>query len=245
MRKIEKFRVRLFWEKMISGNHFPPNPHVWLQRKMKYSGNSLPVDRNLRLWPGNEFTLSFSLQFIFGSRKTQREREKERKESPKQRPTQRKREKECRESERKNAPSDPANEWEKEWELRSSHRHRSTSRRSHRVQPDDHRAKRRRPTVSESLNSHRSRPMHPIQLSQSITGPATPITEPNTDSRWVFRNRLTVHTLTSPPTHIHPIHTLTSPVQPILPIRSLHYIYIFIFIYLYKYLYIYLIFFIY
>ena len=62
---------------MISGNHFPPNPHVWLQQKMKFSRNSLPVDRNLRLWPGNEFTLSFSLQFIFGSRKTQREREKE------------------------------------------------------------------------------------------------------------------------------------------------------------------------
>ena len=23
-------RVRLFWVKMISGNHFFPNPHVWL-----------------------------------------------------------------------------------------------------------------------------------------------------------------------------------------------------------------------
>ena len=43
------FRVRLFWVKMILGNHFPPNPHVWLQRKMKFFGNSLPVDRNLRL----------------------------------------------------------------------------------------------------------------------------------------------------------------------------------------------------
>ena len=72
------FRVRLFWVKMILGNHFPPNPHVWLQRKMKFFGNSLPVDRNLRLWLGNEFTLSFSLQFIFGKR--EREREGERKE---------------------------------------------------------------------------------------------------------------------------------------------------------------------
>ena len=62
-------RVRLFWVKMISGNHFHPNPHVWLQRKIQFSGNQLPVDQNLRLWPGNEFTLSFSLQFISGSRK--------------------------------------------------------------------------------------------------------------------------------------------------------------------------------
>ena len=74
------FRVRLFWMKMISGNHFPPNPHVWLQRKMKFSGNSLPVDRNLRLWPGNEFTLSFSLQFISGKREREREREREKRE---------------------------------------------------------------------------------------------------------------------------------------------------------------------
>ena len=74
------FRVRLFWVKMILGNHFPPNPHVWLQRKMKFFGNSLPVDRNLRLWLGNEFTLSFSLQFISGKR--ERERGREKKESP-------------------------------------------------------------------------------------------------------------------------------------------------------------------
>ena len=167
-------------------------------------------------------------------------------ERARERTTQREREKECRESERKNnterartrthpptqptserknqssdpatESSDLANEWEKERELWSSHRHRSTSCRSRRAQLDNHRAKRCRPTVSESSNSHRSRPTHPIQLSQSITGPATPITEPNTDSRWVFRNWLTVH-------------TLTSPVQPILPIRSLHYIYIYIFIY--------------
>ena len=62
--------VLLFWVKMILGNHFHPNPHVWLQRKIQFSENHLPVDQNLRLWPGNEFTLSFSLQFISGSRKT-------------------------------------------------------------------------------------------------------------------------------------------------------------------------------
>ena len=42
-------RVRLFWVKMISGNYFPPNPHVWLQRKMKFFGNSFPVDQYLLL----------------------------------------------------------------------------------------------------------------------------------------------------------------------------------------------------
>ena len=92
---------------------------------------------------------------------------------------------------------------------------RSTSRRWRRVQPDDHRPDER-----------------PIQLSQSITGPATPITEPNTLSRWVFRHRFTVHTLTSPLTHTCPIHTLTSPV------RSLHYIYIYIYIFIYFFLFI-------
>ena len=27
-----ELRVRLFWVKMISGNHFPPNPGVWQRR---------------------------------------------------------------------------------------------------------------------------------------------------------------------------------------------------------------------
>ena len=31
-------RVRLFWVKMISGNHFHPFPHVWLSRKISFSG---------------------------------------------------------------------------------------------------------------------------------------------------------------------------------------------------------------
>ena len=73
-----QFRVCLFWVKMISGNHFPPNPHVWLQGKMKFSGNSFPVDQYLLLWPGLHFTLLFSVQIISGKR----ERERERRESP-------------------------------------------------------------------------------------------------------------------------------------------------------------------
>ena len=30
-------RVRLFWVKMISGNHFHPFPHVRLSRKISFS----------------------------------------------------------------------------------------------------------------------------------------------------------------------------------------------------------------
>ena len=60
---------------MISGNHFPPNPHVWLQRKMKFSRNSFPVD---------EYLLFYTL--IFGSnhfqKEREREKERERRESP-------------------------------------------------------------------------------------------------------------------------------------------------------------------
>ena len=61
-----------------SGNHFPPNPHVWLSRKMIFSGKWLPVDQYFHLWPGNDFSPSFSLQIISGKR----ERERERRESP-------------------------------------------------------------------------------------------------------------------------------------------------------------------
>ena len=74
------FRVRLFWVKMISGNHFHPFPHVWLQRKIQFSGNCIPADQNLRLWLGNEFTLSFSLQFISGKREREREKREPRSE---------------------------------------------------------------------------------------------------------------------------------------------------------------------
>ena len=42
-------RLCLFWVEITSGNHFPPNPHVWLQRKMKFSRNSFPVDQYLLL----------------------------------------------------------------------------------------------------------------------------------------------------------------------------------------------------
>ena len=101
-------RVRLFWMKMISGNHFHPFLHVWLQWKIQFSGNCIPVDQNLRLWPGNEFTLPFSLQFISGKRERERERERKEKREPR--------------SER---------EWEKR-ELRSE----STDRRSRRSSDD-------------------------------------------------------------------------------------------------------------
>ena len=83
-----QFRVCLFWVKMISGNHFPPNPHVWLQGKMKFSGNSFPVDQYLLLWPGLHFTLLFSVQIISGKR------ERERRESPDRRERERERERE-------------------------------------------------------------------------------------------------------------------------------------------------------
>ena len=69
-----------FGWKMISGNHFPPNPHVWLQRKMKFSENSFPVDQYLLLWPENDFTLSFSLQIISGKREREREKREPRSE---------------------------------------------------------------------------------------------------------------------------------------------------------------------
>ena len=76
-------RVRLFWVKMISGNHFHPFPHVWLQRKIQYFGNCIPVNQNLPLWPGNEFTLSFSLQFISRSLSTHNNTERKREEKHK------------------------------------------------------------------------------------------------------------------------------------------------------------------
>ena len=235
MRKIEKFRVRLFWEKMISGNHFPPNPRVWQQWKMKFSGKSLLVDRNLLLWPGNDFTLSFSLQIISRSRKTQREREKERK-------TQREREKE----QHTKRASKTQREREKERELRSSHRHRSTSRRSRRAQLDDHRAKRRKPTVSESSNSHRSNPTHPIQLSQSIT--VQPLRSPSqtqTHSEFSETDSPSTHSPHLWSTHLtSPTHPLDPPPDSISALYIYMYIYIlfYLYIYLYKYLYNYILF---
>ena len=78
-----RLRLHLFWVKMISGNHFHPFPHVWLQRKIQFSGNCIPVDQNLPLWPGNEFTFSFSLQFISGSLSTHSNTERKREEKHK------------------------------------------------------------------------------------------------------------------------------------------------------------------
>ena len=64
----------MFWVKMILGNHFPPNPHVWLQRKMKFSRNSFPVDQYLLL-------LHFYFRFkSFPEREREREREREKRE---------------------------------------------------------------------------------------------------------------------------------------------------------------------
>ena len=196
---------------MISGNHFHHFLHVWLQRKIQFSGNCIPVDQNLPLWPGNEFTLSFSLQFISRSLSTHSNTERKREEKHKTNAH----------IERTRAPilnpatetSDPQTQTsdpqtqssEPKTQLPKTHKNpllRSTSCRWRRVQLDDHCPDQR-----------------PIQLSQSITGPATPITEPNTLSRWVFRHRFTVHTLTS-------------------SVRSLH-LYIYIYIYLYIYIFIY------
>ena len=82
----DQFRVRLFWVKMISGNHFHPFPYVWLSRKISFSGKWLPVDQFFHLWPGNQLLPSFSLQMTSGKREREREekaqiRERERRES--------------------------------------------------------------------------------------------------------------------------------------------------------------------
>ena len=64
--------------KMILGNHFHPFPHVWLSRKIIFSGKWLSVDQYFHLWPGNNFLPSFSLQSISGKRERERERARER-----------------------------------------------------------------------------------------------------------------------------------------------------------------------
>ena len=63
-----------------SGNHFPPNPHVWLQRKISFSRNSFPVDQYLLFDP--EIILHSYFQFkSFPEKERERERERERRES--------------------------------------------------------------------------------------------------------------------------------------------------------------------
>ena len=76
----ESLWVRLFWVKMISGNHFHPFPHVWLLRKISFTRKWLPVDQYFHLWPGNQFLPSFSLQITSGKREREREREREKRE---------------------------------------------------------------------------------------------------------------------------------------------------------------------
>ena len=73
-------RVRLFWVKMISGNHFHPFPHVWLSRKMIFSEKWLPVDQYFHLWPENHFLPSFSLQLTSEKREWEREKREPRSE---------------------------------------------------------------------------------------------------------------------------------------------------------------------
>ena len=185
--------MRLFWVKMISGNHFPTNPHVWQQRKMKFSENSLPVDRNLRLWPRNDFTLSFSLQIISGSRKTQREREKE----------------QHRESERKNAERarerTTQREQEPEHTLRPSQRVRERTKaliqppRAPIQQTSERKNKSSDPATDIDL-PHASH----AELSQTITAPNA------VDPRWV---RAQTHT--DPDQRTRSSSTSWSPVQPL------------------------------
>ena len=49
------FRVRLFWVKMISGNHFHHFPHVWLSRKISFSVTAKHTENG-----ENDFLKSFS-----------------------------------------------------------------------------------------------------------------------------------------------------------------------------------------
>ena len=189
-------RVRLFWVKMISGNHFHPFPHVWLQRKIQYFRNCIPVNQNLPLWPGNEFTLSFSLQFISGSLSTHSNTERKREEKHKTNAH----------TERTRAPilklftetSDP-----------------QTHTSDPQTQSSDPRTQTSDPWTPDPAQPNAHRSSHFGHRAKHF-------------SRWVFRHRFIVHTLTSPPTHTCPIHTLTSPV------RSLHlYIYIFTYLFIY------------
>ena len=221
---------------MISGNHFHPNSHVWLQRKIQFSGNHLPVDQNLRLWPENEFTLSFSLQFISGSRKTHSNTERKNAEKHKTHSN----------TEwargRTGAPihfpatessdpaietSDPATESSKPKTHSNTERVRERTHCSDLPHAGDVEFSQ---TITAQTNartsSHRSRP---------TPDPAQPVDHRSSHSDHrakhrltvSFRNRFTVHTLTSPSTHTRPIHALTSPV------RSLHFIYIYIYLFIY------------
>jgi len=71
------FRVRLFGGKWFQEIIFP------LTRVFGSYGKSFPVDQNLLLWLGNDFTLSFPLQIISGSRAKERESERKKESSAK------------------------------------------------------------------------------------------------------------------------------------------------------------------
>ena len=98
-------RVRLFWVKIILGNHFPPNPHVWLQRKMKFSRNSFPVD---------QYLLLLHSYFRF---KSFPERERERKREREERAQIEEREREKRESKRRRESDKKKKKWKKKREM--------------------------------------------------------------------------------------------------------------------------------
>ena len=274
---------------MISGNHFHPFPRVWLQRKILFSGNWIPVDRDLLLWPGNEFTFWFSLQFISGSHLNAQQHRYVRSEIENQRthsntgsilaqqhievdkklrsklpvlrpspiltrwapiqaqrsdPRTRKNELRPRiqcsdplRSTNQRAPthahrSDPRTIHEPE---RTSLRSTNDPRTRDNIAPIHSDPRTRAPTHEPALWStkNRSDPRTTVRSTKELRSSSakrTPVQHfghrPNHLSRWVFRHRFTVHTLTSPPTHTCPIHTLTSPV------RSLH-LFIYLFIYFY------------
>ena len=248
---------------MILGNHFSPNPHVWQQQKISFSGNSLPVDRNLRLWPGNDFTLSFSLQIISGSRKTQREREKERRESERKNNTKRVRERTQREqekeqhteSENQNTPSDLANEWEKEPTLWSNHRELRSSQRARErtrapiqpptpiyLTPVTSSSARRSPRQTPQTHGEWELKLTPIQT--NAPDPAQPVNHRSSHSDHRAKHRLTVsfpepvhrpHThLTSDPHTSDPHTHLTGPAHPPdPPLDPISALYIYICIYLF------------
>ena len=192
---------------------------------MKFSGKSLPVDRNLLLWPGNDFTLSFSLQIISGSCKTQREQEKKRKtQRARERTTQRESEQNTeRARERTRAPIQPPTP------IYLMPVTPSSARWSPRQTPQTH--------GEWELKLTPIQPNAPDPAQPVDHGSATPITEPNTDSQWVFRNRFTVHTLTSP--LIHSPHQSNPSSRPTSRFDlCIIYIYVYIYIILFIYLFI-------
>ena len=70
------FRLRLFWVKMISGNHFHPFPHVWLQRKIQFSGNAFLLTKIFPFDPEMNLRSHFHFNSFPGHSHAQQHREK-------------------------------------------------------------------------------------------------------------------------------------------------------------------------